>query len=123
MVCHLDIFEKFPDGSTIWRACVFGQIEAERKLQELREHSKNKFVAIDIQAGETLTVGVLQNPRRGIKKSKNEQTWLPNSLALSANRELFIGQNAEAFWSESFCILWGSGLTDVNIVTIAFALD
>ena len=72
MVCHLDIFEKFPDGSTIWRACVFGQIEAERKLQGLREHSKNKFVAIDIQAGETLTVGVLQNPRRGIKKLKNK---------------------------------------------------
>ena len=30
-----DIFEKLPDGSSIWRVCVPGQYDAERKLQEL----------------------------------------------------------------------------------------
>ena len=56
MLRDFDIFEKFPDGSTIWRACVFGQFEATRKLQELAEHSHNEFIAIDIQAGEPLPV-------------------------------------------------------------------
>ena len=43
-----DIFEKLPDGSSIWRACVPGQYDAERKLQELAEHSVNEFFAIEI---------------------------------------------------------------------------
>ena len=44
-----DIFEKFPDGSTLWRACVRGQFEAQRKINELAERSENKFYMIDIQ--------------------------------------------------------------------------
>jgi hypothetical protein len=48
---NFDIFEKFPDGSTIWRTCVSGQFETHRKLAELAEHSENEFVAVDIQAG------------------------------------------------------------------------
>ena len=47
-----DVFEKFPDGAVIWRACAFGQYEAQRKLQELAEHSTNEFVAVDILTGE-----------------------------------------------------------------------
>jgi len=43
-----DIFQKFPDGSTIWRACVSGRYETERMIQELAEQSKNQFYAIDI---------------------------------------------------------------------------
>jgi hypothetical protein len=53
-----DIFEKFPDGSTIWRTCVSGQFEADRKLAELAEHSQNEFVAIDIQAGDRFPANV-----------------------------------------------------------------
>jgi hypothetical protein len=49
-----DIFEKFTDGSSIWRACVSGRFDAQRKMQELAEHSENKFVAIDIKAGKLL---------------------------------------------------------------------
>lgn len=45
-----DIFEKFPDGSTLWRACVPGWFEAQRKMQEFAERSENEFYAIDIQA-------------------------------------------------------------------------
>jgi hypothetical protein len=44
-----DIFEKFPDGSTLWRACVSGRFETHRKMQELAERSENEFYAIDIQ--------------------------------------------------------------------------
>jgi hypothetical protein len=69
MLRDYDIFEKFPDGSTIWRACVFGQFEAHRKLQDLGEKSPNEFVAIDIKAGEPLPVDLLRrNSREQIAK-------------------------------------------------------
>jgi len=44
-----EIFEKFPDGSTLWRTCVSGKYDAHRKIQELREHSENEFFTLDIQ--------------------------------------------------------------------------
>ena len=47
-----DIFEKFPDGYCIWRACVSGQHEAQRKLQELAEHSENEFFMVDLLSHE-----------------------------------------------------------------------
>jgi len=43
-----DIFEKFPDGCSIWRACASGQSEALRKMQELAEHSENEFFVVDL---------------------------------------------------------------------------
>jgi hypothetical protein len=49
-----DVFEKFPDGSTLWRACVAGRYEAHRKISELAERSDNEFFLIDIQAGQHL---------------------------------------------------------------------
>jgi hypothetical protein len=45
-----DVFEKFSDGSTLWRACVNGRYEAQRKIYELAEHSVNEFFLIDIRA-------------------------------------------------------------------------
>jgi hypothetical protein len=45
-----DIFEKRPDGSSNWRACVPGQYEAERKLRDLAEYSVNEFFAIEINS-------------------------------------------------------------------------
>jgi len=51
MVCTYDIFEKFADGCSIWRACVSGELDVERKIQELREHSQNEFFAIDLSSG------------------------------------------------------------------------
>ena len=49
-----DVFEKFSDGSTLWRATVTGRFEAVRKVQEFREHSENDFFALDVQAGKHL---------------------------------------------------------------------
>jgi len=45
---NYDIFEKFPNGCSIWRACVLGQYEAQRKIQELAEHSENEFFVVDL---------------------------------------------------------------------------
>ena len=58
MILHnFDIYEKFSNGSVAWRASVFGRFEAERKLQELTEHSENEFFAIDFQTGEPWPAG------------------------------------------------------------------
>jgi hypothetical protein len=50
---------------------VFGKFEAERKLHELTEHSNNEFLAIEIQSGERLSIGVHQESRQAIKKAAN----------------------------------------------------
>ena len=44
-----DVFEEFPDGSSIWRACVFGMGNVERKLRELASETTNKFFALNLQ--------------------------------------------------------------------------
>jgi hypothetical protein len=66
---NFDIFEKAPDGSMIWRTCVFGKFEAERKLHELAEHSKNQFLAVDIESGESLPRIAPQKSRQALRKS------------------------------------------------------
>ncbi len=71
MLRNFDIIEKFPDGSMIWRTCVLGQFEAERKLQELAEHSKNEFLAVDIESGEPLPRITPQKSRQVIKEAAN----------------------------------------------------
>ena len=52
---EFDIFEKFPDGSTVWRICVCGRYETERKLHSLSEHSENEFYAIEVPSGAYVT--------------------------------------------------------------------
>jgi len=49
-----EVFEKFPDGSTLWRMSVRGRFEANRKKDELAERSPNEFFIIDVQAAEVL---------------------------------------------------------------------
>ena len=60
-----DIFERFPDGSCVWRACVSGQYEAQRKIQELAESSENEFFGIDIQTEEFLPLNLKNDPTKG----------------------------------------------------------
>ena len=65
-----DIFEKFPDGSTLWRASITGRYEANRKICELAERSENQFFAIDVQAAETFQPKLAQgNPRPLVKSA------------------------------------------------------
>lgn len=64
-----DIFEKFHDGSTLWRACVSGRFEAHRKMQEFAEFSDNQFFLIDIQATELLPSGLTAGASRPRAKS------------------------------------------------------
>jgi hypothetical protein len=49
-----DVFEKFPDGSSLWRGYVSGLQNTRLQLQELMRHSLNQFYAIDIAAGKVI---------------------------------------------------------------------
>jgi hypothetical protein len=46
-----DLFEKFSDGSTLWRACVLGLEGTRLHLRELTERSGNQFYAIEMLSG------------------------------------------------------------------------
>lgn len=59
-----DVFEKFSDGSTLWRATVLGRFEALRKTQELRERSDNEFFTIDVVAAKRLAPKLMTDIRR-----------------------------------------------------------
>jgi hypothetical protein len=73
-----DLFEKFPDGSSLWRCCVPGLEGARLQLQELARKSKNQFYAIDIVAGKTFLLDREQHvpgfrmPRKS-RKRNNEK--------------------------------------------------
>ena len=51
-----DIFEEFPNGSLIWRDCVYGRHDAKRKIQELSEHSYNHVYAVDTHDEEIVRI-------------------------------------------------------------------
>jgi hypothetical protein len=57
-----DIFEEFPDGSTIWRACVFGMGNVELKLHELAKETSNKFFALNLREGTQAPIRPMKFP-------------------------------------------------------------
>jgi hypothetical protein len=71
MLRDFDIFEKLPNGSTVWRTFVSGQFEAERKVQELAEHSSNEFLVIDIQTSKPFPIVGPKTSRQPLKKAAN----------------------------------------------------
>lgn len=78
MVREYDLFEKFPDGSSLWRASVSGLGNARLQLHELTRRSENQFYAIDITAGKTLHFGRVRRmlgfspPRKARSRSDKE---------------------------------------------------
>jgi hypothetical protein len=54
MLREYDLFEKFPDGSSLWRACVLGLEGTRLHLQELAQKSGNHFYAIDMVSGKVV---------------------------------------------------------------------
>lgn len=49
-----DLFEKFPDGSSLWRGCVQGLEGTRHHMMELAKTSKNRFYAMDIGNGKII---------------------------------------------------------------------
>jgi hypothetical protein len=56
-----DLFEKFPDGSSLWRDSVLGFETTRFRLQELTQRSKNEFYGINLTTGEVLVSGSERN--------------------------------------------------------------
>src|SRR6266481_9063722 len=65
-----DVFERFPDGSSIWRATVSGRFETQRKIQEFAEHSQNNFFTIEIEAGELIPFQLTRRDSRPLTKAR-----------------------------------------------------
>jgi hypothetical protein len=49
-----DLFEKFPDGSSLWRDSVSGIELTRLRIREMAQISGNRFYAIDMTTGEVL---------------------------------------------------------------------
>ena len=49
-----DLFEKYPDGSSLWRDSVSGFEITRIRLKELALRSENQYYAIDLTTGEVL---------------------------------------------------------------------
>jgi len=46
-----DLFEKFPDGSSLWRACVVGLQGTRLHMVDLARRSPNQFYAMHVGTG------------------------------------------------------------------------
>lgn len=62
MTREYDLFEKFPDGSSLWRASVLGLEGTQVYLRRLAEKSGNRFYAIDVTSGKVIQA----NPEGGL---------------------------------------------------------
>jgi len=49
-----DLFEKFPDGSSLWRDSAAGFEPTRFRLQELAQRSENEFYALNLTTGRIL---------------------------------------------------------------------
>jgi hypothetical protein len=72
MTREYDLFEKFPDGSSLWRVSVSGLGNARLHLHELTRKSQNQFYAIDMTAGKTLSLGSDAFSFRTPRKSRGQ---------------------------------------------------
>ncbi len=63
-----DLFEKFPDGSSLWRACVIGLEGTRLHMSDLAKRSSNKFYAMHLVSGKILSYDLRQGAFRDSSK-------------------------------------------------------
>jgi hypothetical protein len=68
-----DLFEKFPDGSSLWRDSVLGFETTRVRLQELAQRSKNQFYGINLTTGEILVSGSERDAHGFRARSRTER--------------------------------------------------
>jgi len=70
-----DLFEKFPDGSSLWRACVIGLEGSRRHMYDLAKRSSNQFYAMHLVSGKIvrhdLQHGAFPVPSRMGRRSRS----------------------------------------------------
>jgi hypothetical protein len=58
-----DLFEKFSDGSSLWREIVLGFETTHLRMKQLARKSENQFYAINIATGEIFAFSAENNPQ------------------------------------------------------------
>ena len=59
-----DLFEKFPDGSSLWRACVVGLQGTRLHMFDLARRSSNQFYAMHVESGKIVPLQLGQGPQQ-----------------------------------------------------------
>jgi hypothetical protein len=54
MIHGYELFERFPDGSTLWRAFAPDLRDAVEMLEDLASNTGNEFYALNIQTGQIM---------------------------------------------------------------------
>lgn len=69
-----DLFEKFPDGSSLWRACVVGLEGTRLHMFDLARRSSNQFYAMNVVNGKIVALdlekGTFRPPVRPGKRGR-----------------------------------------------------
>jgi hypothetical protein len=68
-----ELFEKFPDGSSLWRDSISGFETTRLRLQELTQRSENQFYAINLTTREVLALNSECNAHGFRALSKTER--------------------------------------------------
>jgi hypothetical protein len=63
-----DLFEKFPDGSSLWRACVIGLKGARWHMCDLARRSTNQFYAMHLVSGKIVPLDLPQGGSQAAPK-------------------------------------------------------
>jgi hypothetical protein len=63
-----DLFEKFPDGSSLWRACVLGLHGTRLHMVDLARRSPNQFYAMHVESGKIVPL----NPRPAVYQAASK---------------------------------------------------
>jgi hypothetical protein len=56
-----DLFERFPDGSSLWRACVIGLESTRLHMCDLAQRSSNQFYAMHLVSGKIVYLDLRHN--------------------------------------------------------------
>ena len=63
-----DLFEKFSDGSSLWRACVIGLEGARLHMFDLARRSPNQFYAMNVVNGKIVALDLQKGAFQGAAK-------------------------------------------------------
>jgi hypothetical protein len=63
-----DLFEKFPDGSSLWRACVIGLESARLHVSDFARRSPNQFYAMHWVSGKIVPLNLREGAIQSASK-------------------------------------------------------
>jgi hypothetical protein len=85
---HLcEIFEQFPDHSTLWRDSTLGTKKAHRKLKDLAKKCGNPMYGIDLVDGEIIRIDGNQRANEVSSASTGHFKKEPRGVAASRRTE------------------------------------